>query len=103
MCNDSGKPDRRRSAKRRGIRRSAMSVRKTHIAVFLFAALVTSLLYGQIRSATITGTVRDSSGAVVPEANVVVTEQDTGAVTTVKTTAAGIFTAPYLAAGSYTV
>jgi len=61
------------------------------------------MLFAQIRSATVTGTVKDSTGAVVPDASVVVTEQDTGSVTNIKTTAAGAYTAPYLPAGTYTV
>ena len=80
-----------------------MSVPKTGITVFLLGLIVSSISYAQIRSATITGTVRDASEAVIPDAAVVVTEQETGTTTAVKTTAAGIYTAPYLAAGTYTV
>jgi len=61
------------------------------------------MLFAQIRSATITGTVKDSTGAVVPDANVVVTQQETDTATALKTTAAGAYTAPYLPAGTYTV
>jgi hypothetical protein len=80
-----------------------MSVRKTGIAVLLFAVILSSNLYAQIRSATITGTVRDATQAVIPDADVVITQQETGIAATIKTTAAGIYTAPYLAAGTYTV
>jgi hypothetical protein len=65
--------------------------------------LLAPALHAQIRSATITGTVKDAAGAVVPNADVVVTQQETGIATNTKTTAGGIFTAPYLAAGTYTV
>ena len=78
-------------------------LRKKWIAVCVLGLIGSSMLYAQIRSATITGTVKDSTGAVVPDANVVVTQQETGIVTTVKTTATGVYTAPYLAAGTYTV
>ena len=57
----------------------------------------------QIRSATITGTVTDSTGAVLPGATVVVTNQDTNVDHELVTNDAGLFTAPYLAAGTYTV
>jgi trimeric autotransporter adhesin len=57
----------------------------------------------QIRSATITGTVTDATGAVLPGATVVVTNQDTNADTTLTSNDEGLFTAPYLAAGTYTV
>jgi len=80
-----------------------MFVRKTGIVVCLLAAIFSSMLYAQIRSATITGTVTDSSHAIVPDASVVVTQIETGAATSIKTTAAGVYTAPYLPAGTYTV
>jgi hypothetical protein len=65
--------------------------------------ITSSVSFAQIRSATITGTVKDSTGAVIPDADVVITQQETGVVTTVKTTAAGIYTAPYLPVGTYSV
>ncbi len=80
-----------------------MLVRKNWMPVLFIGLVLSSILFAQIRSATITGTVRDSTGAVVPDAEVVVTQQETGMVTTIKTTAAGVYTAPYLAAGTYTV
>jgi hypothetical protein len=63
----------------------------------------TTQAFGQIRSATITGTVTDATGAVIPGAEVAVTNQDTNVGTRLVTTDAGLFTAPYLAAGTYTV
>ena len=80
-----------------------MLFRKLGISVSLLVLIVSSLLFAQIRSATITGTVTDVSQAAVPDAAVVVTQQETGSSTTVRTTEAGSFTAPYLAAGTYTV
>ncbi|MFB3776607.1 MAG: carboxypeptidase regulatory-like domain-containing protein [Bryobacteraceae bacterium] len=62
-----------------------------------------AMLYAQIRSGTITGSVRDATGAVVPRAEVVVTNQDTGISDKTVTNEAGLFTVPYLQAGSYTV
>src|ERR1051326_6547705 len=80
-----------------------MLVRRTGIAICVLLPILSSMLQAQIRSATITGTVKDSSDAVVPDAAVVVTQEGTGASTAIKTTAAGVYTAPYLAAGTYTV
>jgi hypothetical protein len=62
-----------------------------------------SPVHAQIRSGTITGTVKDTTGAVVPGADVVVTNQGTNVSTILVTTDAGLFTAPYLGAGIYTV
>jgi len=52
---------------------------------------------------TITGTVTDPSGAVIPQANVTISNTGTGSVTHVKTNADGIFSAPGLPFGTYVV
>src|SRR5437660_8655514 len=44
----------------------------------------------------ISGTVRDASGAAVPEAQVIVANESKGIKRTLTTTAAGVFTAPSL-------
>src|SRR3954465_15511720 len=84
-------------------REKPMSGRKTAIATFVLILVFKPTLFAQIRSATITGTVKDATGAVVPDAAVIVTQQETGISTAIKTTASGVFTAPYLAAGTYAV
>lgn len=71
--------------------------------LLLLIFLITTFGYGQIRSGAITGTVTDATGAVVPGVQVVVTNQATNVETTAVTTEAGLYTAPYLPAGSYTV
>ena len=53
--------------------------------------------------AAITGTVTDSSGAVVSNAKVTATNVDTGVSTSRKTTSAGVFEVSPLIAGTYTV
>ncbi|MGH9325651.1 MAG: carboxypeptidase regulatory-like domain-containing protein [Terriglobia bacterium] len=50
---------------------------------------------------SITGTVTDPSGAVVPNAQVLVTNEGTGAVRTVNTSSAGVFNVPDLDFGVY--
>ncbi len=57
----------------------------------------------QIKSSTITGTVTDPSGALVPNAAVAVINEETNIEVKVQSNAVGEFTAPYLAAGRYTV
>ncbi len=51
----------------------------------------------------IKGSVMDPTGAVVPEASVLIKNVQTGVVTTATTNAAGLYDVPFLAPGSYTV
>jgi len=69
----------------------------------LTLAFVSIAVYAQIRSATITGTVTDQTGAAVPNAAVTVTNTGTNVAYKTKTTDAGQFTMPYLEAGTYIV
>jgi trimeric autotransporter adhesin len=81
-----------------------MALRKSvSSTVILLGLTITAMLYAQIRSGTITGSVKDATGAVVPRAEVVVTNQDTGVSDKTVTNEAGLFTVPYLQAGNYTV
>ena len=52
---------------------------------------------------TITGTVRDNTGAVIPGATVTVTETNMGTALKFTTDAAGLYNAPLLIPGSYSV
>jgi outer membrane receptor protein involved in Fe transport len=52
-------------------------------------------------TATLTGTVKDPSGAIVPTAAVTVTNEATKAVWTTVTTSAGLYTVPNLPPGNY--
>lgn len=72
-------------------------------ACTILLLLITGVAGAQIRSATITGTVTDSTGAVVTDADVVARDEATNVQYTGKTTQTGQFTIPYLAAGTYTV
>lgn len=73
---------------------------------FLFALLVLCCFaavpsaWAQF-SATVTGTVVDPSGAVVPNATLQLTNDGTGQVDTAKSNSAGAFTFPSLAPGNY--
>lgn len=70
------------------------------VASLLCAAIPAA---AQIRSGTITGLVTDPKGAVVVGAEVTVTNTDTRATYTTKTTDTGLFTVPYLTTGTYDV
>ena len=58
-------------------------------------------LHAQVNSATLLGTVKDSSGASVPEATVTVKNADTGQERTVKSDEAGNYTVSNLQGGRY--
>src|SRR6266566_5937063 len=77
-------------------------------ALSLFMILAISILgaghaYAQVAGATLTGTVKDSSGAVIPNAQVLISEVATGVTRTVSPVAAGLYTAPNLLPGTYDV
>ncbi len=72
------------------------------VAIFVFAVLSPGM--AQQVAATLTGTVTDPTGAVVPGATVLVHNNATGAdVSTIKTTDTGNFNITNLPAGQYTV
>jgi hypothetical protein len=70
-------------------------------AFILFAS--TLAMYAQNDRGTITGELKDQAGAVVPNATVVATNRDTGAVSRTTTTDTGNYTIPSLQVGVYTI
>ena len=60
-------------------------------------------LFAQVDTGTILGTVKDSSGAVVPGAQVTLTNQDTGFSLTTKTSGTGTYILTPIKIGTYTV
>lgn len=83
------------------------TVRRLFYVAFLALAVVglsTSAAYAQGgATSTLSGTVTDTSGAVIPGASVVVKKMDTGLTSEAVTNAEGQFTIPQLASGKYTV
>src|SRR5207247_5539052 len=73
------------------------------IAVLIMAFACQPIAFAQAVSATLIGTVTDSSGATVPNAIVTVTETQTGVSRKTSTTSDGVYTVPYLAPGVYRV
>src|SRR5579871_3949730 len=59
--------------------------------------------FAQSTSGSITGTVSDQTGALVPTAKVQVINEDTGSVRSTVTTSAGVFNVPSLDVGAYRV
>ena len=69
----------------------------------VLASLGSAGAFAQSTYATLTGTVTDASGAVVPDATVTVTNEATGLARSVKADASGEFRVINLDAGTYTV
>ena len=84
-----------------------LSDRKRLLALVLtaiFAVFAPSPTTAQTAgTGTIAGTVTDASGAIVPGANVVITNTDTGAARTVTTNSSGEYTSTFLQPGRYEV
>ena len=69
----------------------------------LWLLLRGGVTWAQVTTGTISGTVKDTSGAVLPGAKVVVLNEGTGISRTVETDAAGRYSAPSLSLGNYRV
>jgi hypothetical protein len=69
-------------------------------AIFL---LTPAILTAQVSSATITGTIKDPAGGVVPHVKVTATEQATGVVTNALSNDDGEYTLPLLPRGTYNI
>src|SRR5438128_6921654 len=75
-----------------------------YLPVLLISLILSSVAaHAQVTGATLSGTVTDTSGAVIPGVMVSVKNRGTGVVRTVKTDEAGFYSAPNLLAGSYDV
>ncbi len=73
------------------------------VAILALAAVGISPLAGQVRSATVVGTVTDSSGAFVPDAEVVVRDVKRNVPYAARTNETGFYSVPYLPSGDYVV
>jgi len=71
--------------------------------VALYLMLCAASLFAQSERGTITGTVRDASGAVIPGAKVLLTNTQTGVAFNAPSNADGEYTVPQLQVGTYTV
>jgi outer membrane receptor protein involved in Fe transport len=71
--------------------------------LLVFTLFVAVHAYAQVAGSTLTGTVKDSSGAVIPTAQVAITDVATGVTRTVSPGSAGLYTAPNLSPGTYEI
>jgi len=68
--------------------------------IVAISILDTGQVYAQVAGATLTGTVKDSSGGIIPNAQVAITDMDTGVTRTVSPGGSGLYTAANLLPGT---
>ena len=81
--------------------RKSFLIRTGLLASFVFGVVLVGL--AQVTTGTIRGLITDQSGAVIPNATVVVVEQNTGVKVETKTSTDGQYTVPLLKPGVYSV
>src|SRR5262245_23451482 len=74
----------------------------TKLAVLLLLAF-TPFAFSQAPTAELTGTIHDATGAVVPNAEVSATHDETGLTRKVRSNELGYYTVPLLPPGSYRI
>src|SRR5204863_3105856 len=74
-----------------------------NIRLGCFALLLTAGLFAQGERGAITGVVKDSSGAVVPNAEVIALNKAAGGESRAVSTEAGVYRVPYVVPGTYTI
>jgi hypothetical protein len=80
-----------------------MSAKKLITAIIICITLSAVMGFSQNVSATLSGTVKDPAGAVIPSAQVTLTNQATQVAAISASNAAGIFVFPSLLPGTYTL
>src|SRR5580704_11685999 len=93
----SGRPDRDSM-----IHTYAIKILTTAIA-FLALLMVSSVAHAQVLYGSLTGTIADKAGAVIPNVTVTIANQQTGDLRTAKANGEGIYTFLDLLPGTYTL
>jgi hypothetical protein len=78
-------------------------MRKQSLSLLLLMGLFASLGMAQNVTASITGTVTDSTGAAIPNAKVVATNAGTALTYTAQANGAGVYNLPFLPVGNYNI
>lgn len=73
------------------------------IGLILMLVFLPKIASAQTVTGTLRGTVSDSKGAVVPGADVVIRNMETGQERTLKTESEGVYAAPFMPLGRYTI
>ena len=87
----------------RAPRRSAVTLSVTALTAFSASFMLPAPAHAQVVGGTISGTVLDPTGAVVPGAQVLVRNTDTGTERSAVTDSGGRFSAPSIPVGSYRI
>src|SRR5215831_12409272 len=89
----------------RGLTKTEERTMRYLLGWMLVVCLFVSPAVGQSQLGTgaISGTIQDSTGAVVPDVQVTITQKETGLTRTVQSSASGQFLAPVLPTGTYHV
>src|SRR5207253_5609378 len=87
---------------------SKLSSQRICVVLSMFFVLALGICWGgearaQVTGATLSGIVRDASGAVIPGVTISIKNKGTGALRTVIADEAGLYSAPNLQAGGYEV
>ena len=80
-----------------------MSAVRRIVSLILLCVVTAAVAHAQESRGTITGTVVDASGAVIPGATVTITNVAMGTNVTAVTNEVGFFQAPYLISGTYVI
>ena len=75
--------------------------RRSILVTLTWMTLAVSMLSAQVNTATVSGKITDQSGAVVPDATVMIRQPDSGFTRSVQSDAGGQFTFSFLQIGSY--
>src|ERR1700727_1119409 len=73
------------------------------LMLLVLALAVASAVFAQAPTGTISGTVTDASGAVVPSASITITNKATGIARVMNANTDGLYSAPSLLPGEYEV
>src|ERR1700730_17862829 len=73
------------------------------LSLLTFSLFVSCSVYGQVVGTTLSGTVRDTSGAIVPQARISIKNVGTDISSVVVTNGVGFYTAPNLLPGNYEI
>src|SRR5487761_224929 len=95
--------DKEASTMLKGIKSRVVFFVFSFVAALAVGFFITAPAHAQVVGATLSGIVADASGAVMPQAQVSITNVATGVTRVVTTNSAGLYTAPNLLPGNYRV